>query len=158
VDEAGEDAVREQAVRLLARREHSRRELERKLAQRGHDAATVAAALDALAGEGLQSDARFAEAYVRSRVERGYGPLRIAAELDERGVAAELTRPLLDDDAEIWLARCREAHARRFAAAPAGLRERSRQSRFLAARGFTGEQIRRTLELAGAEEPADSDS
>lgn len=158
MDEAGEDAVREQAVRLLARREHSRRELERKLARRGHDADTVAAVMDGLAAEGLLSDTRFAEAYARSRVERGCGPLRIEAELAERGVAPELARPLLDDDADTWLARCREAHARRFGRAPGDLRERSRQSRFLASRGFTGEQIRRTLELAGAAEPADSDS
>lgn len=158
MDDAEAEVVREQAIRLLARREHSRRELARKLAQRGHAREAIEAALDALAAENLQSDARFAEAYVRSRLERGQGPLRIEAELGERGVAPALYRPLLEAAEEAWLERCREAHARRFDGPPQDRRERARQTRFLAGRGFTAAQIRRTLELAGAAEPADSDS
>ncbi|PWG60962.1 RecX family transcriptional regulator [Spiribacter halobius] len=145
-------------MRLLARREHSRRELARKLGQRGHPAPVIGRALDELAAENLQSDARFAEAYVRSRLERGYGPVRIEAELGERGVDAALVRPLLEADDDEWIERCREAHARRFGHAPGDLRERARQTRFLANRGFSASQIRRTLELAGAAEPADRDA
>ena len=47
----------------------------------------------------------------------------------------------------------------RFGRAPADLRERARQHRFLAARGFDGDVIGRVLRQAGAQEAgADTDS
>ena len=66
-------AIRRSAMDLLARREHSYSELLRKLRQRG--AATDAAEieLDRLVEDGLLSDARFCEAYLYARSQRGYG-------------------------------------------------------------------------------------
>ena len=71
--EDSEDAPRDPqalvrtAVGLLARRDHSRAELLQKLTARGFDITAVEALLDRLAAQRLQSDARFAEIYVRMR-------------------------------------------------------------------------------------------
>lgn len=145
-------SCRRLALDLLARREHSRLELERKLTSRDHADALVGAVLDELEAEGLLADARFAAEFIRTRVTRGQGPLRIRAELRQRGVTdyeAALQSAGCD-----WVRLARAARVRRFGDETAeSYREKARQARFLAQRGFTTEQIRDALEFAD-----DSDS
>ena len=130
----------------MARREHSRRELAFKLAQREFDDAEIAAVLDALEAERLLSDARFAEAYVHAREARGFGPMRIRAELKERGVDDALIEEHLDQDREVVEARAREQHRKKFGSrSPESYNERARQARFLQGRGFPNEIIWRVV-------------
>ncbi|MGE0384226.1 MAG: regulatory protein RecX [Gammaproteobacteria bacterium] len=134
------------AIDLLARREHSRAELARKLQARGIAAAEIEAALADLAAEGLQSDDRFAEILVESRAARGYGPVRIAHELREHGVAADPARAAMERDPEFWNDRAAEARRKRFGPAlPDGTPARAKQARFLEYRGFTAAQVRAAL-------------
>ncbi len=131
------------AIKLLARREHAARELERKLRDKGFDAAAVQGCIARLQRERLQSDERFTEVYVSSRTGRGYGPLRIRAELAERGVDDEIVQRHLDASAEQWRRLADEARRKRFGARlPQDYQERARQARFLQYRGFSGEQLR----------------
>jgi regulatory protein len=133
-------------VALLARREHSRLELERKLRQRGMDGADLAPVLDELAAANLQSDARFAEHYARGRAERGYGPLRIRAELQARGIGSAGVATALASLEADWAGQACLAREKRFGPdRPADLKERARQTRFLLQRGYSQEQIRRAL-------------
>jgi len=139
--------IRERAVRLLARREHSRHELRAKLLRREQDEAAVDEVLAELADERLLSDQRFAEAYVRARYGQGHGPLKIRAELQQRGVDDSLAAPEVNAYADDWAALAVSVRRRRFGdGAPADLRERQRQYRYLAGRGFTSEQIRHAFE------------
>lgn len=139
-------AIRQRAIKLLASREHSRLQLERKLGERGFEADEVAEVLTQLAAEGLQSDERFAESFVRSRIERGHGPTRIAAELRERGVDEALISDYLDFSDPLWHERLEEVRSRRFGGTlPDDYQTRAKQARFLQYRGFTSEQIRRML-------------
>ena len=109
--------------------------------------------MEDLASRGLVSDARFAEAFVRSHVERGSGPLRIRRDLEARGIEAPAVDRLLDPDGGEWEARARAVRAKRFGAAPpAGAREAARQARFLAGRGFTPRQVRRAMDGSGPSE------
>ncbi len=135
-------SARNQAMDLLARREHSARELRHKLARRGFGPDEIEQALEGLQADGLQSDARFAEDYCRSRIGRGFGPLRIRAELGERGVAGSHVEAALAAEAADWHALAAEAWQRRFGVAPADRREQARQQRFLLNRGFPGEVVR----------------
>src|SRR5690606_35780344 len=59
------------AMRYLARREYASIELVDKLVQRGYDDAVVRTVVRALGEAGLQDDARYTEAFIRSRVTRG---------------------------------------------------------------------------------------
>ena len=134
------------AVRLLARREHSRAELLHKLDARGAPPELAAEVLDALAARGLQSDERYAESLVSSRVSRGQGPVRIRRELAERGVAAAVIDGALQAADVDWFALARETRRRRFGGeCPQEWNERVRQSRFLEYRGFSSDQIRFAL-------------
>lgn len=145
--EASEADVRDAAIRLLARREHARRELVAKLRGRGFGAELIETVLDQLEGERLLSDARYAEVYVRSRIGSGHGPLRIRAELRERGIdEAFVERELAGQDPD-WFALAARVRRRRFGdTVPEPFKERARQMRFLQYRGFDGEQIRAAMD------------
>lgn len=141
------ESVRSAAVRLLAGREHSVLELTRKLCQKGYEASEVEQLADELVREGLLSDARFIEAFVRGRIERGSGPVRIRAELGTRGIDEASARAHLDLPQARWRELAELARRKRFGAArPRELKERARQARFLEYRGFTAEQIRAVLD------------
>ena len=145
-----ETEARRIALGLLARREHSALELRHKLCARGFDADLVASLLRGLGDEGLLSDARFAESFVRTRCDKGYGPLRIRGELRERGIDSDTIEACLDSDDVAWCRLGARVRNKRFGLGlPTDLKERARQMRFLQQRGFTGEQIRRVLEDSG---------
>ena len=143
---AGSDGLLDTALRLLARREHSMRELHAKLRLRGHEASAIEAVLEELAGRNLVSDERFAEAFLRSRLERGQGPLKIRAQLKERGVDAPLVDAVLKEAEVDWDLRAAAARSRRFGEPPPGNREdMARQARFLRGRGFSEGQVARAV-------------
>ncbi|MCW8828610.1 MAG: recombination regulator RecX [Gammaproteobacteria bacterium] len=134
------------AVGLLARREHSARELASKLTGRGVASEVSAEVLERLAADRLQSDERFAEAYLRQRSQKGYGPQRIAAELRERGIDDLLVAAALrqaEEEGEVdWFALAAAAYRKKFGSdRPADIRERAKRQRFMLYRGFSHEQI-----------------
>jgi len=146
-DEINRADLREAALRLLARREHSYVELVHKLTRRGWPETEVGSVVDELAGENLQSDERFAESYVRSRVAKHYGPVRIRAELGERGIDRALAERALREQQVDWFAVAAEWYERRYGAQPVeDLKEKSRRQQALARRGFAHEHVR---ELVG---------
>jgi len=78
------------ALDLLSRRDHFRRELEEKLRHREFSNEDIEAAATRCEELDLLNEARVAARFVEVRaVDRGWGPHRLAAELRQRGVAAE---------------------------------------------------------------------
>lgn len=139
-------AVRRVAMDLLARREHGRIELSRKLRQRGAPVELIEPALDRLAEEGLLSEARYLESFVRMRANAGYGPLRIREELSQRGLARDDIEQALRDSGFDWSEQLRAVWQRKFAGElPGDPRERARQGRFLSYRGYPLDMIGRLL-------------
>jgi regulatory protein len=135
--------VEQAAIQLLTVREHSRYELQRKLNRRYTDEALVELTLDGLEESGLLSDGRFTEQYVNQRMRKGYGPLRIRQELQERGIASELSEACLDLNAKDWQNLLNKAAQRKFGLEkPEGQREQARHARFLQGRGFPEGMIR----------------
>jgi regulatory protein len=129
--------VRRAAMDLLARREHSFQELTEKLQRRFYRTPLIAEVLQRLREEGLQSDVRFAEAYVHSRALRLYGPSRIRLELRERRVSEEAIEHALDTAGIDWALRLDDLIRRKFGRKPAAdIAERARRQRFIAYRGF----------------------
>ncbi|MDZ7841436.1 MAG: regulatory protein RecX [Gammaproteobacteria bacterium] len=144
-EEAGRDDLLAQAMRWLARREYSVHELRRRLQGKGYPAPAVDEALADLESRGLVSDRRFAESLVRSRVERGYGPLKITHELRAKGVDDSLIDEAVGDDDAYWGERLQEFWEKRYGRAPDDYREWARQARALQARGFTAAQVRQVI-------------
>jgi regulatory protein len=97
-----EAEIRDIAVRYLTRREYGVEELRQKLLQRGADSMLTDTVVSALVDENLVSDQRFTEMYVRMRVRRLFGPLKIKGELRSRGIADYLIEKALPADPETW--------------------------------------------------------
>jgi len=135
-------AARVKGMDCLARREYGRAELTAKLIGSGFDPDTAREAVERLAAEGLQDDARFAESLVQSRIRQGKGPVRIRLELEQRGIDAAVVEQALADCGEDWRALARRVRARRFGAdPPADFPQKARQMRFLQYRGFEPDQV-----------------
>lgn len=144
-------AAREAAVGLLARRERSRAELATALKRKRFSPAAIAAALDQLKGEGLQSDERFAGAWVATRRRLSpRGRTALAYELKQKGIdkseaARALARYTLTDERQAL----RELIAARLPRLTASGKDREKVKRrllgFLARRGFSYEDIRIVL-------------
>ena len=75
---------------LLSRREHSKFELTRKLKQRDFEEDEIGAVIETLQQDNLQSDNRFVESLVNSKINAGFGPIKIRHELRQKGVSDDL--------------------------------------------------------------------
>ena len=140
------DKASNTAIRLLSRREHTTLELRRKLKGRGIDDAIINMVIEQLNHDRLLSDERFTENYVRMRMNKGYGPMRIRAELKERGVADNLIARYLAYDEEVWVEQAVDAREKKFGAeSPVDIKNYNRQARFLQQRGFNTGIVRKIL-------------
>jgi regulatory protein len=148
---AFQPSLKGRALRLLGQREHSRRELERKLASYEQEPGALAQALDELQAKGFLDEQRAAESLVHRRAGQ-YGTTRLRQEMQDKGLARDLIEQTLAGLKDSELARARDVWRRRFDAAPATPQERARQTRFLLARGFSGEVVRRVLGSDPAED------
>jgi len=128
------------AIRLLSRREHSGKELRRKLLERDFDSQTIDNALISLKDENMQSDDRFTECYIRSKWNKGIGPVRLRRELCEHDIDDEMIDSYLPEYE--WRQLAVEVRQKRFGLPlPDSFEERAKQMRFLQYRGFNSEQI-----------------
>lgn len=144
-------SLRARALSYLARREHSRLELRRKLAPHAESPEQLESVLDTLEAQGLLSIERFAESVVHRRAGR-FGAARIRQELRQHDLPDELVGQHLAELDRTEFARAREVWERRFGRPPADTAERLRQARFLAARGFRGDVVRRVIGGRGHDE------
>ena len=99
--------ARSAALHYLARREHSAYELATKLTRR-YRTAVVGSIVDELTENGELSDRRFAETLVRSRFNRGFGPIYISKELRSKGIEAQLAKECIGAFDGEWQARAKE--------------------------------------------------
>lgn len=130
-------SITEVAVSLLARREHSTLELRQKLKHRGFSEVDVEDVVEQLLTNNLLSDERFTETYINMRKHRGFGPLRIANELRERGVGADLIDQYLDKNSAEWRVVMQRQYAKKYGDEQAGdYAEKAKRAKYLQNRGF----------------------
>jgi regulatory protein len=132
------------AVRLLAVRGRSTREIVTRLRRKGMGKDATAHAVGRLETEGLLNDAAFAREYAQTRISRGFGRARIAADLSRKGVSrhdAELAVAEAGGDDESARREQLLALARKRAAQLKGVHRevaRRRLIGYLARRGYGG--------------------
>lgn len=92
--------------------------------------------------EGLVSNTRFTESYIHARRQRGFGPLRIQAELAVRGIPQDMIEHPLNINDNAWFAHAYKVWQKHFKGnLPTDYHARARQMRYLSQRGFTTAQI-----------------
>ncbi len=133
--------VRFAAMNLLAIREHSAKELIEKLGRKFSAPELILQVVTDLKGQNLQSDERFADAFIRMRQQQGKGCVLIKMELRERGVDGYLISQLVDESEPAWFALARDVLIKRFKQMPVDPREKAKQMRFLHSRGFSSQHI-----------------
>lgn len=135
--------AREWCLRYLAQREHSQGELRHKLLARGTlEKEVIEETLTQLCHEGLQSDSRFVEAFVRSHMARGWGPYKIEYELRQRGIR-DTNSIYSDVNQAQWDDLIDSVYTKKFGyTVPTSYPERAVRERFLVSRGFERGRIR----------------
>ncbi len=143
---------------LLARREHSRLELYQKLKQKKFEPNIINTELDKLSDEGLQSDERFAEAFLRSRIDKGKGPNIILSELLQKGVDELLVSNVLESISEgQWCEVAYETMNKKLGnESELDYDKQLKLMKFLNNRGFTRSQIERAKNLLSEKSTAKS--
>tara|TARA_Y100000766_G_scaffold283596_1_gene299651 strand:- start:1632 stop:2093 length:462 start_codon:yes stop_codon:yes gene_type:complete len=90
-------AIRIKIMDFLSRREHSAKEIYQKMSSRVESKDMLSEEINKLISDGLISDERFAESYFQSRKNRGFGPLRIKNELNQKGVKEDIFYSIQSD-------------------------------------------------------------
>lgn len=140
-------SIRNKALDLLARREHSRAELRNKLLHRfRNEEQSIDSVLDKLENENLLSDQRFTEMYIRGRVAKSIGPIRIISELRQKGVDASLAELVLADLGMEWCAALKALSLQKYGETAAqDDKERAKRIRFFQYKGYPPELIREVV-------------
>ena len=140
-------SLKGRALRLLSGREQSRVELERKLAAHEEVPGQLAAVLDDLEARDFISQTRVVESVINRRQAK-LGASRIKGELQRKGLDADKVAEAMDGLKATELDRAREVWRKKFDSktdagnSPA---DKAKQMRFLAARGFGADAIRRVV-------------
>ncbi len=141
-----ESRARNSAIGSLAMREHSAYELQQKLLNKNHPEAVVFALIAELQKENLLSDTRYAECYWRSRCNKGYGPMRIERELEQKGVASRLIQEALYEAEIDFEALVHQVYEKKYKGqAWTDFKEKAKRQNFMYRRGFPSELIRMVL-------------
>ena len=105
--------------------------------------ALIETVLAQLLDDNLLNEKRFTECFIRSRIAKGSGPIKIRHELMKRGIPNDLISDFLDESVEFWQQHIKKVHDKRFGdCLPDNAKEQNKRSRFLYQRGFSGELIR----------------
>lgn len=137
-------SLKGRALRLLAGREHSRAELEKKLAAHETEPGELRRALDELQAKGFISDQRVVESVIHRRAAR-LGAGRVKQELQAKGIGADAVAEAVERLRGSEVERAREVWRKKFGEPAADAAARAKQMRFLAARGFGADAIRRVV-------------
>lgn len=149
-------SLKARALRLQAQREHSQSELERKLAPHAETPEALAEVIAWLHSKGFISEARVADSVVQRKSAR-MGTARIQQELVRKGLSVDLVQDTVSELRQTELQRAQAVWDRKFGQAAAEPSGRAKQMRFLAARGFAAEVVRRVVPPATFKPIEDAD-
>ena len=137
-------SLKGRALRLLSGREYSRAELERKLKPFEEAPGELAQALDALQAKDFINEQRVVDSVLYRRAGK-LGTARIRQELQTKGLDPGMVLDAVASLHSTELARAREVWRKKFGTPPLDATERGKQQRFLLARGFSGDTVRKVV-------------
>jgi regulatory protein len=140
IDEPDFATIYNKSLDLLSRREHSVFELTQKLKKRYGLNKLINDVIIRLQESNLLDDQRFAEAYIKVRARKGFGPRRIDAELQQRKVSEAIINQELSM-IENWNELALFAFKKKFGNFQKDTKEILKAKSFLQNRGFSFEQI-----------------
>lgn len=135
-------SIFDQALSLLSHREHAAKELANKLKLKGYPENEIALTIKRLQEIHYLNDARFAEIFVRNKVNKPLGVNRILQELLQKGINSTLAKETISNAEADWFELAKALKIRRFGEETTNdFKEKSKQSRYLQYRGFNFDEI-----------------
>ena len=134
-------------TRYLSIREHSRLELKNKLTDKGYHPRDISEAIDEFALKDIQSDTRFTEEFIRSRLKKNKGPRLIAAELVARGISDNtVNKKLSEVPDDKWLNHTVDALSKKLKSSAITINDKVKIYSFLTSRGFENKMIKYAID------------
>ena len=135
------------ALKILSRRDYPRAEFISKLVSAEFDKADIEAAADWCHAQGFLNETRFAESTSR-RLGAKYGAQRVAHTLRQKGVAEEQVSAVISTLKDSEQERASALWTRKFGRIAESADEKSKQIRYLQARGFSFAIIKQVIAAA----------
>ena len=136
-------SLRNKALDLLSRREHSTSEIRKKLSRYESNSDVVKEVINNLKTENLLNDQRYAEAVVKEKSLKGYGPVHIENFLKKKGLT-QYNSSIHELEID-WLEVCRSTFQKKSRNKDLSSKEKEKILRFLAYRGFSYEIIKSAI-------------
>ena len=132
-------------MNALSRREHSEKEIYLKFVNLVNSKDTLLEENLKLKEEGLISNQRYAEAYIRSRFHSGFGPVRIKYELEKKGVIEAIIKTAFQETDLDWDDKLKSEFKKKYESNDMKSSNDNKISKFFLYRGFDLEKISKLI-------------
>ncbi len=132
-------------MNALSRREHSEKEIYLKFVNLVNSKDTLLEEILKLKEEGLISNQRYAEAYIRSRFHSGFGPIRIKYELEKKGVIESIIKTAFQETDLDWDDKLKSEFKKKYESNDMKSLNDNKISKFFLYRGFDLEKISKLI-------------
>ena len=132
-------------MNALSRREHSEKEIYLKFVNLVNSKDILLEEILKLKEEGLISNQRYAEAYIRSRFHSGFGPVRIKYELEKKGVIKTIIKTAFQETDLDWDDKLKSEFKKKYESNEMKNTNINKISKFFLYRGFDLEKISKLI-------------
>ena len=134
-------------TKYLSIREHSKLELQNKLSQKGHDLSDIRDCIDEFSSKNIQSDIRFTEEFIRSRLKKNKGPQLILSELVTRGISDNIIHKKISEISyQEWCKAAFLALNKKLNGSSVSIEDKDKIYSFLISRGFDHKMIKYAMD------------
>ncbi len=134
-------------TKYLSIREHSKLELQNKLSQKGHDLSDIRECINEFSSKDVQSDIRFTEEFIRSKLKKNKGPRLISSELVSRGIADSIINKKISEISyQEWCEVAFLALKKKLNGSSVSIEDKDKIYSFLISRGFEHKMIKYVID------------
>ena len=134
-------------TKYLSIREHSKLELQNKLSQKGHDLDNIRDCIDEFSSKDIQSDIRFTEEFIRSKLKKNKGPRLISSELVSRGITDSIINKKISEISyQEWCTVAFLALKKKLNGSSVSIEDKDKIYSFLISRGFEHKMIKYVID------------
>ena len=134
-------------TKYLSIREHSKLELQNKLSQKGYDLDSIRDCIDEFSSKDIQSDIRFTEEFIRSKLKKNKGPRLISSELVSRGITDSIINKKISEISyQEWCTVAFLALKKKLNGSSVSIEDKDKIYSFLISRGFEHKMIKYAID------------
>jgi len=134
-------------TKYLSIREHSKLELQNKLSQKGYDLSDIKECINEFSSKDVQSDIRFTEEFIRSKLKKNKGPRLISSELVSRGIPdGTINKKISEISYHEWCKAAFLALNKKLNGSIVSIEDKDKIYSFLISRGFEHKMIKYAID------------